>query len=34
VFLKMLPLLHAMGVVTLHQALAASEETYLARLRH
>ena len=34
VFLKMLPLLQAMGINTLKQALAAAQETYYARLRY
>ena len=33
VFLKMLPLMQAMGVGVLGQALVASKEAYLARLR-
>ena len=34
VFLKMLPLLARMGIVTLRQALAASEKTYFARVKY
>ena len=34
VFLKMLPLLHAMGLTTLGQALDASRKTYLARVSY
>jgi DNA polymerase-3 subunit epsilon len=34
VFLKMLPLLAAMGIHTLHQAREASEQTYYARIRY
>ncbi|MDP2004194.1 MAG: exonuclease domain-containing protein [Rubrivivax sp.] len=34
VFLKMLPLLHAMGITTLAQALEASKQTYLARVTY
>ena len=34
VFLKMLPLLNAMGIFTLQQALAAAQETFYARLRY
>ncbi len=34
VFLKMLPLLRAMGIATLGQALEASKRTYLARVRY
>jgi len=34
VFLKMIPLLNAMGIFTLKQALAAAEQTYYARLRY
>jgi DNA polymerase-3 subunit epsilon len=34
VFLKLLPLLQAMGIQTLGQALAASQQTYLARVRY
>ena len=34
VFLKMLPLLRAMGIITLKQALAAAQETFYARLRY
>jgi DNA polymerase-3 subunit epsilon len=34
VFLKMLPLLSQMGIVTLRQALEASEKTYFARVKY
>jgi DNA polymerase-3 subunit epsilon len=34
VFMKLMPLLEGMGIATLGQALAASQETYLARLRY
>jgi DNA polymerase-3 subunit epsilon len=34
VFLKMLPLLAQMGIVTLRQALDASEKTYFARVKY
>ncbi len=34
VFLKMLPLLAQMGIVTLRQALEASEKTYFARVKY
>jgi DNA polymerase-3 subunit epsilon len=34
IFLRLLPLLAAQGIVTLKDALAASQETYLARLRY
>lgn len=34
IFLKMIPLLNAMGIFTLKQALAAAQETYYARLRY
>jgi DNA polymerase-3 subunit epsilon len=34
VFLRMLPLLREMGITTLGQALAASRQTYLARVRY
>lgn len=34
VFLKMLPLLARMGIVTLRQALEASEKTYFARVKY
>ncbi|MBL8344625.1 MAG: 3'-5' exonuclease, partial [Rubrivivax sp.] len=34
VFMKLVPLLEGMGIATLGQALAASQETYLARLRY
>ena len=34
VFLKMLPLLARMGIVTLRQALVASEKTYFARIKY
>ncbi|MFO1298261.1 MAG: exonuclease domain-containing protein [Rubrivivax sp.] len=34
VFLKLLPLLQAMGITTLAEALEASQETYLARVRY
>ena len=34
VFLKMLPLLGQMGIVTLRQALEASEKTYFARVKY
>ncbi|HTY98312.1 MAG TPA: 3'-5' exonuclease, partial [Rhodocyclaceae bacterium] len=34
VFLKLVPLLAAMGIVTLRQALAASQETYYARIQY
>lgn len=34
VFLKMVPLLADMGIVTLRQALEASEQTYLARVKY
>ena len=34
VFLKMVPLLNAMGIFTLEQALAAAQETFYARLRY
>jgi DNA polymerase-3 subunit epsilon len=34
VFLKLIPLLRAMGIETLAQALAASQETYLARVQY
>ncbi len=34
VFLKLLPLLAQKGVLTLGQALAASRETYYARLQY
>jgi DNA polymerase III subunit epsilon len=34
VFLKMLPLLQAAGIITLGQALAASKQTWLARVSY
>jgi len=34
VFLKMLPLLAQMGIVTLRQALDASEKSYFARIKY
>lgn len=34
VFLKMIPLLNAMGIHTLRQALEAAEKTYLARVKY
>ena len=34
VFVKMLPLLHAQGITTLAQAVAASRDTYRARLKY
>ncbi|MBI5720454.1 MAG: DNA polymerase III subunit epsilon [Burkholderiales bacterium] len=34
VFMKLVPLLQGMGITTLGEALSASEETYLARLRY
>jgi len=34
VFLKLLPLLAAMGITTLGQARAAAQQTYYARLRY
>ena len=34
IFLKLVPLLAERGVVTLHQALQASRETYYARLQY
>ena len=34
VFLKMIPLLAEMGIVTLRQALEAAEQTYLARVKY
>jgi DNA polymerase III subunit epsilon len=34
VFVKMLPLLQAAGIHTLNQALAASKQTYLARVTY
>jgi DNA polymerase-3 subunit epsilon len=34
VFLKMLPLLAQIGIVTLRQALEASEKTYFARVKY
>ncbi|MBL8342658.1 MAG: 3'-5' exonuclease [Rubrivivax sp.] len=34
IFLKMIPLLRAMGIETLGDALAAAQETYLARLQY
>jgi len=34
VFLKLIPLLNAMGIFTLKQALAAAQETFYARLRY
>ena len=34
VFMKMLPLLRDLGIETLGQALAASQETYLARVQY
>jgi DNA polymerase-3 subunit epsilon len=34
VFLKMLPLLENMGIVTLRQALQAAEKTYFARVKY
>jgi len=34
VFLKLLPLLQAAGITTLQQALDASRQTYLARLKY
>ncbi|MDD5248986.1 MAG: exonuclease domain-containing protein [Rhodocyclaceae bacterium] len=34
VFIKMVPLLKAMGIVTLRQALAAAEKTYYARVKY
>jgi len=34
VFVKMLPLLQAMGITTLAQALEASRKTYLARVSY
>lgn len=34
IFLKLLPLLAEMGIVTLRQALAASEKTYYARIKY
>jgi DNA polymerase-3 subunit epsilon len=34
VFLKLVPLLANMGIVTLRQALAASQETYYARIKY
>jgi DNA polymerase-3 subunit epsilon len=34
VFMKLVPLLQDLGITTLGEALAASEQTYLARLRY
>ncbi len=34
VFLKMIPLLAAMGIVTLRQALDAAQKTYFARIKY
>jgi DNA polymerase-3 subunit epsilon len=34
VFIKMVPLLNAMGIVTLREALAAAEKTYYARVKY
>jgi DNA polymerase-3 subunit epsilon len=34
IFLRLLPLLAARGIVTLRQALEASRETYYSRLRY
>ena len=34
VFLKLVPLLEDMGIVTVRQALEASEKTYFARVKY
>ncbi len=34
IFLKMIPLLNAMGIFTLHQALVAAKQTYYARIEY
>ena len=34
IFLKMIPLLSAMGINTLEQALAAARQTYYARIEY
>ncbi len=34
IFLKMIPLLNAMGIITLEQALAAARQTYYARIEY